>query len=108
MKHSIQKFKIETELDVVLAYRSAMQLSEVCGLKMAAQTKFSTAVSEICRNVIEHVGLGTIELGLHEEKGQYCLEAHITDNGRGITGLDEILNRKFATNQQKGNGIFNS
>ena len=56
MYRSILKINISNELDVVLAYKRAKQLSERLNITIASQTKFSTAVSEICRNVVEHVG----------------------------------------------------
>jgi len=103
----IVHISIQNELDIVLAYKRAMQLSEYTGMNVSTQTKFATAVSEICRNVLEHVGEGIIKLGIAEE-GQLYLEALVTDRGGGITNLDEILNRKFSNVNTKGCGILNS
>ncbi len=105
--NEIVKIRIQNELDVVLAYKRAKQLSEYTGMNISSQTKFGTAVSEICRNVLEHVGEGTIKFNLVDE-GQLFLEAVVSDHGRGIANVDDILNRKFTGLNVKGCGIINS
>ncbi|MBX0332600.1 sensor histidine kinase [Pontibacter sp. HSC-14F20] len=110
MPKSLLKINIANELDVVLAYRRAMQLSEKTGMAQANQTKFATAVSEICRNVVEHVGNGTIQFGIVEESGHNYLEAKVTDRGRGIGNLEQIYDRaRYASSATaRGMGIANS
>lgn len=105
---TILKINISNELDVVLAYRRAMQLSERLGVALANQTKFATAVSEICRNVVEHVGTGSIQFGVAEEGGLHYLEALVTDRGRGLGDLDDILRRASQLTGSKGSGLFNA
>ncbi|WP_066830558.1 sensor histidine kinase [Rufibacter ruber] len=104
----ITTIKLQNELDVVLAYKRTMQLSEFTGLPTAAQTKFATAVSEICRNVLEHVGEGAIKFSMVEVRHVLLLEAYITDRGRGIPHVQEILDRKYIPASGKGQGIYNS
>ncbi|QHL88257.1 histidine kinase [Nibribacter ruber] len=108
MNQSIISIKLQNELDVVLAYNRAMQLSQFTGLPVAGQTKFATAVSEICRNVLEHVGEGNIRFSVLENRGVLYLEAYITDRGRGIPNLTEILDRRFTPTGSKGHGIHSS
>ncbi|GAA4428994.1 hypothetical protein GCM10023188_13840 [Pontibacter saemangeumensis] len=108
MSRSILKINIANELDVVLAYKRAMQLSERLGLAQVNQTKFATAVSEICRNVVEYVGSGSIQFCLMEEAGANYLEAMITDRGRGIGNLDHILSKAAHAPTGRGSGIINS
>ena len=103
----IVKIRLQNELDIVLAYKRAKQLSEYTGMNISSQTKFATAVSEICLNVLEHVGEGTITFGIIEE-GFLFLEALVVDHGRGIDDIDEILERKIVNINTKGCGIINS
>jgi signal transduction histidine kinase len=105
--NEIIKIRIQNELDIVLAYKRARQLSEFTGMNISSQTKFGTAVSEICRNVLEHVGEGNIAFNIVDEDKLY-LEALITDRGRGIENVEEILERKFINMHAKGCGIINS
>src|SRR5688572_18156761 len=107
MQRNIAKINIINELDVVLAYKRAMQISDRCGLAPANQTKFATAVSEICRNVIEYVGEGCIEFSIVQEKTILFLEALITDCGAGITDLDKHLASKNFF-PKRGVGLANS
>lgn len=108
MQPSILKINIANELDVVLAYKRAMQLSEKLGATMASQTKFATAVSEICRNVVEHVGTGAIVFSLPEVIGVKYIEAVVSDRGRGIGNIDFLLNRYHGNLHVKGSGLGHS
>ena len=107
MQRNIAKINIINELDVVLAYKRAMQISDRCGLAAANQTKFATDVSEICRNVIEYVGEGCIEFSIIQEKAFLFLEALITDCGKGIQDLDKHLASKNSF-PKRGVGLANS
>ncbi|WP_181304895.1 sensor histidine kinase [Rufibacter sp. XAAS-G3-1] len=108
MDQPITIIKLQNELDVVLAYKRTMQLSEFSGLPVASQTKFATAVSEICRNVLEHVGEGTIRFSMVENRGLLSLEAFVADRGRGIPNVQDILDRKYPPAGGKGQGIYSS
>lgn len=106
MNKEILKIRLQTELDIVLAQRRAKQLTDFTGMNLATQTKFATAVSEICRNVYEHVGEGYVQFNIVDENGYY-VEALIVDYGRGITHLDKILLSE-RNGLVKGSGIVNS
>lgn len=108
MEKEIIKIKLENELDIVLAYKRAMQLSALCGMAAAHQTKFATAVSEICRNVLEHVGQGQIKFSLLESGHRLFLEALVADRGRGIPDVEGLLQQKDSPSSHKGWGIYNS
>lgn len=106
--YDLAKLTLLTELDIVLAYQRARQLCEVTGITEVSQTKFSTAVAEISRNVLEHVGEGAITFHLVESDGKRMLEALVSDKGRGISNVEDLLARKVAPTIGKGSGIFNS
>lgn len=108
MPRNIIKIEITNELDAVLAYKRAMQLSGNLGVAMVSQTKFATAVSEICRNVVEYVGRGNIAFNATEVAGAHFLEAIVTDRGRGIANIENIYQRGAGNAHPKGNGIINS
>ncbi|WP_026464035.1 ATP-binding protein [Adhaeribacter aquaticus] len=108
MERDILTIKLENELDIVLAYKRAMQLSTFCGIALANQTKFATAVSEISRNVLEHVGQGIIKYSIVETDGHLYLEGLVTDRGRGISNVEELLKQHAQPQGLKGWGILNS
>ncbi len=108
MNYEIINLKISNELDIVLAYKRAKQLAEFTGMHLSTQTKFATAVSEICRNVLEHAEEGTIKYAIVEKDGDLFLEAVVTDQGRGIGNVEKVLNSLPLSANQKGTGIYNA
>ena len=104
----ISQVSLHTEQDIVLAYKRARQLSAWCGMATAAQTKFATAVSEICRNVLEHVGAGGLAFHLLDMEGRLHLEALANDEGQGIAHVDEWLARQATSSAGKGHGLVNA
>jgi signal transduction histidine kinase len=77
-------------------------------MPVPTQTKFATAVSEICRNVLEHVGQGNIWFSIVERDGSLYVEALIIDNGRGIANVEEKLKINVQPLAGKGWGIYNA
>lgn len=106
MKTEITKLDIENEMDIVLAYRRAMQVSKFAGTNISEQTRFATAVSEICRNALEFCKGGNIAYNIVQvREGNYDLEAIIKDYGPGIRDIEQIMSRNPQTHRGKGRGI---
>jgi PAS domain S-box-containing protein len=61
-------FNLENDQDLVLAHRRSMQLGEICGLGLVAQTGFATAVSEVARFMIENGDNSVLQLSLERAK----------------------------------------
>lgn len=101
----ILKLDIQNEMDVMLAHRRAMQFAKFSGIGLAEQTRFATAVSEIGRNALEYAGKGAISFTITKGQSDFYLEAIITDQGKGITNVPEILNRNPETHRGRGLGI---
>lgn len=74
----IVRISVENEMDLTLAYKKSIKAAELTGLSMSTQTAFATAVSEVCREVIDktHDGLALIYISLSGER--YHLGARIT------------------------------
>lgn len=45
----IVKINLDNEMDLILAHKRAMKIAEMCGMPSSAQTRFSTALSEVAR-----------------------------------------------------------
>ena len=45
----IVKINLDNEMDLILAHKRSMKIAEMCGMPSSAQTRFSTAVSEVAR-----------------------------------------------------------
>jgi len=61
---------LENEMDLTLAYKKSIKAAELLGLSLSTQTAFATAVSEVCREIIDktHEGLVCIEVQTAGEK----------------------------------------
>jgi PAS domain S-box-containing protein len=61
-------FNLDNDLDLVLAHKRSMQLGEMCGLGLVAQTSFATAVSEVARFMIDNRSNSVLSLSLGKSK----------------------------------------
>jgi len=73
----IVKVTLENAMDLVLSHKKASRLGERLKLTISTQATFSTAVSEVCREVIDRTDSGTLILGLFKEDIRYFLTAKI-------------------------------
>ena len=96
---------ITNEMDVMLAHRRGMQFAKFSGTSLSEQTRFGTAVSEICRNSLEYAGQGNISFSIVKKRDRLYLEALVQDKGKGIANLSEILQRKPEEVRGRGVGI---
>jgi signal transduction histidine kinase len=84
---------LENEMDLTLAYKKSIRTADLLGLTISTQTAFATAVSEICREVIDKGFDGVAKLGTLTDDGRFFLVAKITCRideffSRGSDGLE--------------------
>src|SRR5580658_2559551 len=91
MNTRILKVTIATEMDVVDARKRALRLARLLGFDNQSQAGIATAVSEIARNAFEYGGGGQAEFHIVGATPPQSLEVTVSDNGPGITDLDDIL-----------------
>lgn len=103
----IIEVSLERELDLVMAYKKAMQLAEISGLTFTDQTKFATAVSEISRNALVHAGNGEAAFYIIKEDASFFIQAIITDQGPGIKNLGALLQKLNTQTSRQQTGIVN-
>ncbi len=68
---------VENELDLTLAYKKSIKAAELLGLSLSTQTAFATAVSEVCREIIDKTHDGLVIVQVHTEKDRFFLVAEI-------------------------------
>ncbi|MDN3657243.1 sensor histidine kinase [Ferruginibacter paludis] len=105
MTTAISVIEIHNEIDLVLTHRRAMQICKFAGIGLAEQTRFATAVSEICRNCLMYGNSGKITYNLVKMGDEYKLEVIVKDEGKGIKDLDAILLRDPQVYKGRGLGI---
>lgn len=98
---------LDTEFDLVIAHKKAMKLAEICGMNFTDQTKFATAVSEICRNALIFAKKGIVNLFVSKDDKGYLVEALVKDEGPGIKNLKPLLEKLNQTEITENSGIFN-
>lgn len=70
---------LENEMDLTLAYKKSIFIAERLGLTPATQTAFATAVSEVCRDVIDKATSGLLSIGtIAARENRYALQALVT------------------------------
>lgn len=68
---------LENEMDLTLAYKKSIRVGELLKLTISTQTAFATAVSEVCREIIDKGWDGKAVLGTIAEEGRFFMVAHI-------------------------------
>src|SRR5579859_4261684 len=68
---------LENEMDLILAYKKAIRIGDLLGLSVSTQTAFATAVSEVCREVIDKSTNGVASIGTEMEDSRFFLNAKI-------------------------------
>jgi serine/threonine-protein kinase RsbT len=83
--------EIRSDSDLVTARAEARALAARLGFSRTDATLIATAISEIARNIVVHVGRGQIAMRLVQEDRRHGLVAVATDEGPGIRDLDAAL-----------------
>lgn len=95
--------EIRTELDVVYVRQRARQIAALLEFDAQAQTRISTAVSEIARNAFLYAMGGRAQFSIEGGTPESFM-IRISDRGKGILNLPDILagNYKSATGMGVG------
>jgi serine/threonine-protein kinase RsbT len=104
---------VDDEVHVVIAADQDMLPARAHGRALALKLGFSptdatliaTAISEIARNIVVHVGKGEISMKPVREEARYGLVVVATDAGPGIADLEAALENGFASRGGLGLGL---
>ena len=105
MTSAILTVSLQWEQDLVAVRKRARDVSELLGFDPQDQTRIATAVSEIGRNAFRYAGGGKIEFRVEGSTSPQVLVIRISDTGRGIRNLREILSGQFQSTTGMGIGI---
>jgi signal transduction histidine kinase len=95
---------IETEGDVVAVRQRARRIAELLEFDRQDQTRVATAVSEIARNAFVYGGGGRAEFLVEKESPQ-LFGIRISDRGKGIANLQDILDGHYRSQSGMGLGL---
>ena len=91
--------------DVVTVRQRARTIAATLGLDVQDQTRLSTAVSELARNVQQYAGEGQATFEIDDTpEGRYLLVV-MADRGPGIAAVDSILGGTYVSSTGMGVGL---
>ena len=99
------RVEIATDADLVPARAQARELALALGFSRTDATLIATAVSEIARNIVVHVGRGEIVMRAVAEDTRYGVVVVASDEGPGIRNIDEALEHGYAGRGGLGLGL---
>src|ERR1700761_4733609 len=88
--------RLRHERHVVQARQRTRELAALLGFEHQEQIRLATATSELARNAFRYAEGGTVEFMVRDTAPQLFL-VEVTDTGRGISNLDEILNGQYVS-----------
>ncbi len=106
MNLPILSIRIQYEHDVVSVRQRCRQLAEALGFETQQQTRLATAVSEIARNAFSYAQGGKVEFLLEGATPPQLFSIRVSDTGRGIPNLEEILDGRYRSETGMGLGIL--
>ncbi len=96
---------IQSDADMVPARAEARALAEQLGFSRTDATLIATAVSEIARNIVAHVGLGEIVMTAIVEPDRRGLRVVASDEGPGIRDIEQALEHGYTSRGGLGLGL---
>jgi serine/threonine-protein kinase RsbT len=95
---------IKEESDIVRARTEAKETAKKLGFGLVDQTRISTAVSELARNVYVYAGSGEVKI---EELANpiHGIRITFTDNGPGIEDIDLAMQDGWSSIRSMGKGL---
>jgi serine/threonine-protein kinase RsbT len=99
------RVSIESDADLVSARAEGRAMAERLGFPRPDPTLIATAISEIARNIVVHVGRGEIILRPLDEDRRYGLLVIARDQGSGIRDVDGALRAEYSARGGLGLGL---
>jgi serine/threonine-protein kinase RsbT len=100
-----ERILISTDTDVVIARTHAKDMAGTLGFSRTGQTLIAAAVSEIARNIVAYAGAGQIVLRPQRSDGRWGLMVVASDEGPGITDVEQALTDGYSTGGSLGVGL---
>jgi len=91
--------------DLVPARAAGRRLAAELGFSRTDATLIATAISEIARNIVVHVGRGEVTLRPIQEDARCGLEVVARDDGPGIRDLEAAQRDGYASSKGLGLGL---
>jgi serine/threonine-protein kinase RsbT len=104
-RKGLEAYPVNSEYDIVRARQTARELSKQFGMGIVDQTRLTTAVSELCRNMYEFAGGGEIIFETGDLDGREALMVSFVDEGPGISDLQLVMQDGYTSGKGMGFGL---
>lgn len=101
----IGEYPISTEFEIVTARQSVRQHAKESGLGIVDQTRLTTAVSELFRNMYNYAGGGIVKIhkGAYDHKTALIITC--IDEGPGIEDIELAMSDGYTSGMGMGYGL---
>lgn len=99
------RIAINADADLVAARAQGRAMAERLGFPRPDPTLIATAISEVARNIVVHVGRGEIILKPVDDADRYGLVVIASDDGPGIRDVEAALRDDFSGRGGLGLGL---
>jgi serine/threonine-protein kinase RsbT len=99
------RIPINSDADLVAARAEGRAMAERLGFPRPDPTLIATAISEVARNIVVHVGGGEIVLRPFQESDRYGLVVIASDEGPGIRDVEAALRDEYSGRGGLGLGL---
>lgn len=100
-----RSFSIASDRDLVTIREFGRKLASRIGFGSNDQTLIATALSEICRNVLEYANSGEVTIKPGYRKKTDGITMIVTDTGPGIEDVNKALQEGYSTGRGMGVGL---
>ncbi|RJQ29297.1 MAG: anti-sigma regulatory factor [Peptococcaceae bacterium] len=101
----IKETGIKSSEDVILARQIAREMAKELGFGLADQTRITTAVSELSRNIYLYAGTGRMVIKALSGNAGKGIEIVAEDNGPGIPDIEMVMQDGYSTGRGLGQGL---
>ena len=101
----IEEVSINNSEDIILARQIAREMAKELGFGLADQTRTTTAVSELSRNIYTFAGTGRVVVKALSESAKKGMEIIAEDRGPGIPDIEMAMQDGYSTNKGLGQGL---
>jgi serine/threonine-protein kinase RsbT len=96
---------INSDQDIVLARQKGRALATELGFSAVDATFVATAISELARNIVAYARTGEITLQAVRGSNRQGIVVLASDDGPGISDIDQALRDGFSTSGSLGLGL---
>jgi len=97
--------KVERDVDVIYIREVGREMAAEAGFGVLDQTRITTAIAELARNIIVHANCGLVVIRKVQRGDKIGIEIVCKDEGPGIEDIDKALKEGYTTSGGLGIGM---